>query len=946
MQTREKENVDEMITWKTEQYQEVLEKVNIGIMMYKISTQIPLSLRAYYVNDAMAELMGFEREELLEIYKKNAWAYIHPEDLMRLQEMVRGVVDGSMPYEEFEEDLRVTRSDGKMRWVNLRFITRQTMEDGWGYCVSCQDITERVEAQQKYEEEMTYYTTFAKQSLAFFHCNMNSNVGEKKNSANLSMLETMKPQTVDEILAAIGETIPVKEEREIYDAHFTREAMMYAYEQGEMHFAMEHWDTCVDGWIETSYDLVKNPISGELEAFMFARDISERMLAQKIIGRITEQEYDYIGGIDVAKGDYSIYLQSQKGTRLPPIGPVDYEKTIKEVIDQFIHPEDAKATLENIKLSKVLEELNVEPLYTFVTRMKESDGEYHYKKVSYTYLDNTRQTILISRIDVHKIMMEEQEQKQVLGHALQAAEQASKAKSEFLSRMSHEIRTPMNAIIGLSALAATDIDKPEAMADAIAKIGMSARYLLSLINDILDMSRIESGRMELNEYAFDFDKLVININNIVYPQAMKKGLDYDVTVNSYVEKAYLGDETKLQQILINILGNSIKFTPKGGKVTLTIEQLECIDNRAKMRFVVSDTGIGMDEEFLPHLFETFSREANGYTATVQGTGLGLAISKNMVEMMDGDIQVRSIKGVGSVFTIEVYLGVSEETKERLNLVESMNLTKLRALIIDDDVLVCTSTEQILRDMGLQAEWSDSGVEAIERVRKNHEAKDDFDTIFVDWKMPELDGIETTRQIRKIVGPDVTIIFMTAYNWAAFEEQAREAGVDFFMEKPLFRSSIVAAFEKIYKHKENKIEINKQKVYNLNGKNILLAEDHYLNVEVARRLLERQGMSVTVAGNGIEAMETFAEADEGAFDAILMDVQMPEMDGLTAAANIRKMKKAGSKTIPIIAMTANAFDEDVKKSRDSGMDAHIAKPFDPQMVYETLDRLINMRTQKL
>ncbi|NCB93157.1 MAG: response regulator [Clostridia bacterium] len=940
--TGENERLDKITDWNVGQLKTVLDQINIGILVYRVYENAPFSIHAYYVNENMAELTGFLREELLDSYSKNPWENIHPKDIAKTQEATRKVLSGEGSYENFDEDIRIIRKDEKVRWVNIRFIARQECEEGWDYCISCKDITERVEAQEKYREEMTYYTTFAKQSLAFFHCNMGSNVVEKKNSSNLNMLETMTPQTVDEILVAIGETIPLKEERAIYDAHFTRKAMCDAYERGETHFAMEHWDSCVDGWIETSYDILKNPVSDELQAFMFARDIHEKKLAQKIIGNITRQEYDYIGCIDVQKKEYSIYIQSDNGTKLPDAGPADFEKTFIRTINESIIPEDVEATTANMEISHIREELRQEQVYTFVARMTELDGEIHYKRFSFMYLDGLEQTILFSRSDIQKIMIKEQEQKMALGHALQAAEQASKAKSEFLSRMSHEIRTPMNAIIGLSALAASDVDKPDIMADSIAKIGMSARYLLSLINDILDMSRIESGRMELNEYAFDFDKLITNINNIVYPQTLKKGLDYDVIINSFLEKAYLGDETKLQQILINILGNSIKFTPKGGKVTLTVEQLECINGRARLRFTISDTGIGMEEEFLPHLFETFSRESNGYTATVQGTGLGLAISKSMVEMMDGDINVRSIKNVGSVFTVEVYLGVSKETIERLNLVESMNLTKLHALVIDDDVLVCKSTEKTLLDMGIQAEWTDSGSEAIEIVRKNRAAKTDFDTIFVDWKMPDLDGIETTRRIRKIVGPDVTIIFMTAYNWASFEEQAREAGVDYFMEKPLFRSSIVAAFEKIYLYKENKIEIKKTKTYQLKGKQILLAEDHYLNVEVAKRILEKEGMTVTVAGNGIEVMEVFAEAETGNFDAILMDVQMPEMDGLTAASNIRKMKKPGSKTIPIIAMTANAFDEDVKKARDSGMDAHIAKPFDARTIYETLDRLINAK----
>lgn len=940
MTVREKSGSDETIRWDAEMLKKMLDQINIGVLVYRVYKEAAFPKQIRYVNENMAELMGFSREELISRYRESVWNNIYMEDLEWLQDKIALVLAGEIPFEQLDYDIRIVRKDKSIRWINVKGVTMQEIEEGWEFYLSCRDITERVEAQHKYKEELTYFTTFAKQSLAFFHCNMNSNVVENKNSSNMNMMETMHPQTVDEILISIGNTIPIPEERAIYDAHFTREAMIRAYEQGEMHFAMEHWDTCIDGWIETSYDMLKNPVNGELEAFMFARNIHERILAQKIIGTITRQEYDYIGCIDTVKEEYSIYITSDNPTRLPEMGPDNFETVYTRVVEEFVALEDKETTAIHLKLSHIKEQMKKEPVYTFVTRMIELDGKYRYKKFSFMYLDDMEHTILFSRSDVHNIMMEEQEQKQALGHALKAAEQASKAKSEFLSRMSHEIRTPMNAIIGLSALAATDVDKPDIMADSIAKIGMSARYLLSLINDILDMSRIESGRMELNEYVFDFDKLISNINNIVYSQAMKKGLDYDVIINSFMEKAYLGDETKIQQVLINILGNSIKFTPKGGKVTLTVKQLEYVNNRAKLQFTISDTGIGMEEEFLPHLFETFSREANGYTATVQGTGLGLAISKSMVEMMDGEISVRSIKNVGSVFTIQIYLGVSEETKERLDLVESMNLTKLRALIVDDDVLVCKSTEQMLLDMGLQAEWSDSGLAAIEKVEKRHLERQDYDTIFVDWKMPDLDGIETTRRIRRIVGPDVTIIFMTAYNWTAFEEQARAAGVDYFMEKPLFRSSVVAAFEKIYLHKENKIEINRKKTYHLQGKHVLLAEDHYLNVEVARRILEKEGVSVEVANNGIEAMETFAEAEQGTFDAILMDVQMPEMDGLTAASNIRKMKKPGSKTIPIIAMTANAFDEDVKKSKDSGMDAHIAKPFDAHTIYETLDRFIN------
>ena len=502
-----------------------------------------------------------------------------------------------------------------------------------------------------------------------------------------------------------------------------------------------------------------------------------------------------------------------------------------------------------------------------------------------------------------------------------------------------ELRTPMNAIIGLSALAAGEVNDPSAMEGAISKIGLSARYLLSLINDILEMSRIESGRMTLNEGPFDFEQLVSDVNTIIYRQSCDKGVDYDAIVNGFTESVYVGDATKLQQILINILGNAVKFTGAGGKVTLAIEQLRRASNRATLRFTISDTGCGIDEAFLPHIFDAFSQEGSSYTSASNGTGLGLAITKNMVEMMNGHIGVQSIKGIGSVFTIEVQLGIPEESRRYLDMVSAMNLHSLSALVVDDDVVVCRSTKNILSNMGMRAEWVDSGRAAVERVEQAHAGHEDFDTVFIDWKMPDMDGIETTRRIRKIVGPDVTIVIMTAYDYRAIEAQAREAGVDLFMEKPLFQSSIISAFEKIFSARRDKIEPAPVQRYDFTGRRILLAEDHPLNVEVARRLLEKAHAEVVVVNNGLEALEAFTTAPTDYFDAILMDIRMPVMDGLTASNSIRNLKKEGSRTIPIIAMTANAFDEDVEQSLSHGMDAHLIKPIDPMLLYATLQKLM-------
>ncbi len=409
------------------------------------------------------------------------------------------------------------------------------------------------------------------------------------------------------------------------------------------------------------------------------------------------------------------------------------------------------------------------------------------------------------------IIQEETEKSELLSAALDAANQASHAKSQFLSRMSHELRTPMNAIIGLSALAANDVRDPAAMEDAIDKIGMSARYLLSLINDILEMSRIESGHMELNQEPFDFVKFLDSVNNLIAGQAAEKGLAYETVVKGAMAPAYLGDATKLQQVLVNVLGNAVKFTPPGGKVTLHVEQTRRGGARATLRFVVSDTGVGIDTAFLPHLFDAFSQESASFVSTSTGTGLGLAITKSMVEMMGGHISVQSTKGTGAVFMIDVQLGLPARAK----------------------------------------------------------------------KADAPKGKE--------------------------KEQAPQPG---------------------------------KGTYDFTGRRILLAEDHPLNVEVARRLLERAGAKVVVATNGLEALKAFTNATDGYFDAILMDIRMPVMDGMAATRSIRALKRARS--VPIIAMTANAFAEDVELSFANGMDAHVTKPIDPQLLYATLQRLMEER----
>ena len=582
----------------------------------------------------------------------------------------------------------------------------------------------------------------------------------------------------------------------------------------------------------------------------------------------------------------------------------------------------------------IRENLKDKRVYSAVYGVYDENKNIRQKRVQYAYLDKESEQILITRTDVTDLLEQQKQQQNMLEAALLTAEQANSAKSDFLSRMSHEIRTPMNAIIGMSTIAAQSIGDDTQVADCIGKIGISSRFLLSLINDILDMNRIESGKMLLKNEKIPFEEFLNGINAICYTQAQAKNIDYENVVDSSVEDYYIGDAMKLQQVIINILGNAIKFTPHGGRVVLHVQQIKKDQFHAGIRFIVNDTGCGISEEFLPQLFEPFAQEHSGTTTMYSGTGLGLAICKSLVEMMDGHIEVRSIVGTGSEFTIDVKMGITEESRTRYLNNPHYHFEQLKTLVVDDDVTVCEQAMITLKEMKIKAEWVDSGAKAIQRVQEKWNQQQFYNMILVDWKMPGMDGIETARRIRAIVGPDVTIIIMTAYDWANIEQEAKLAGVNLLMSKPMFKSSLISAFERaLGKQTEAATQVTPD--FRFDGKRILLAEDHPLNVEVAKRLLEARGFVVEHADNGLRALEMYTTTPVGYYDAILMDIRMPQMDGQQAADACRHLTKETARTIPIIAMTANAFDEDVQKSKMAGMNAHLAKPIEPQLLYQTL-----------
>ncbi|WP_455594481.1 response regulator [Cloacibacillus porcorum] len=532
----------------------------------------------------------------------------------------------------------------------------------------------------------------------------------------------------------------------------------------------------------------------------------------------------------------------------------------------------------------------------------------------------------------------ERESQQTLRDALVGAQRANAAKRDFLSRMSHEIRTPMNAIIGMATIAAAHITERDRVEDCLRKIGFSSKHLLSLINDVLDISKIEDGKLTITKEPFELRQLTDSVSSIIYQQARDKGIGFEVRLNGVDEEMVVGDCMRLNQILLNLLSNAVKFTPSGGRISLDIKQIPQKNGGVRMDFTVSDTGIGMSEEFLKRLYLPFEQADGTISQKYGGTGLGMSITKNLVSLMDGTIQVKSKIGRGTSFTVELPLALPVGCSSLLR--PPASVESLSVLIVDDDLGTCEHAKILLERMKIAAQWVQSGEDAVKTVRSAHETGEDFDVCFIDWQMPEMDGIETTRNIRRIVGPDTLIIIITAYDWSCIEQEAREAGADAFLAKPFFQSSMYNTLMAVRGHRHGKIDesaaAGRQK---FDGVHILLAEDNELNCEIAVEMFKLIGVTVDCAGDGQRCVESFMAEKSGTYDAIFMDIQMPVMDGYSAAKTIRGSIHPEAKTMPIIAMTANAFSEDVSAALAAGMNGHIAKPIDLDILVRMLNKYV-------
>ena len=620
-----------------------------------------------------------------------------------------------------------------------------------------------------------------------------------------------------------------------------------------------------------------------------------------------------------------------------------FSEAFTEYANKFVSEDYREQFLEFIKPENIRKGLKESHLIAFRYLVKRDGVEsYEMLRMADARTGSARNHDQVNAIgvgfsDIDEEMRDSLAKNQALSDALKTAEEASRAKTVFLSSMSHEIRTPMNAIIGLDSLALNEPDISDTTKDYLEKIGSSAQHLLSLINDILDMSRIESGRMSLKNEEFAFSKLIEQINVIFSGQCQEKGLEYNCHINGHLNDYYIGDNTKLRQVLINILGNAVKFTPEGGSVEFTVEKTGGFDDRSTIQFKIKDTGIGMSKEYLPKIFDAFTQENAGTTNKYGSSGLGMAITKRIVEMMNGEISVESEKNVGTTFTVNVTLRDSERVLADDNDDFEVHPEDMKVLVIDDDPLACDQARLVMNQAGIHSEAVTSGSEAIEMVKLSQARQEPYNLIIVDWQMPEMDGVETTKNIRSLIGEDTAVIILTAYNWDDIYEEAMDAGVDSFIAKPLFTENLINEFKNVLKKK--KIAAESIRKAELEGRRVILAEDIEVNAQIMMKVLSMRKIEADHAVNGKEAVELYKNKPEGYYDAILMDMRMPEMDGLTATRNIRALGREDSASIPIIALTANAFDEDVQLSLQAGLNAHLSKPVEPAVLFETLEKLI-------
>lgn len=793
---------------------------------------------------------------------------------------------------------------------------------------------------------------------------------------NINITRNLVPgtmyQVIDDVEYSINEAIGLPEDCKYWDvieywghqlaeelqpdffAFFDLDHLTKCFEKGEEHISHRYW----------TKDSLGNPMLAEQHVVMYRDLTNDDLLAITYILDLTKEEelhakdaelkrrleedivrieglasqYSALYYINFGTKEYSRY---DGGGTAPKEFRDHYDKNSDSFFDiykknilEYTHPDYRDEMIQYADENYVREVLRDKKRHSCRFLHMGKNGEYQWLElvlIKFSRAEEEISSIAFAFLNVDKEEREKENQQKVLVDALAAAEHANRAKTAFLNNMSHDIRTPMNAIIGYTALAASHLDHPEMIRDYLSKISVSSSHLLSLINDVLDMSRIESGRVKIEEKEVHLPDVLHDLRTIIQSNITSKQQDLFIDTQDIVHEDIITDKLRLNQVLLNIVSNAIKFTPVGGTISIRVLEKPCtLSGYTTFEFRVKDNGIGMSEEFQKHIFESFTREQTATVSGIQGTGLGMAITKNILDMMGGTITVKSEEGKGSEFLVVLDCKLSNTVVKYEPIPE---LQGARALVADDDTNTCISVSKMLKQIGMRADWTTSGKEAIVRTKEAYEEKDEFKAYIIDWLMPDMNGVETVRRIRKVIGDSTPIIILTAYDWSDIESEAREAGVTAFVTKPLFMSELREVLTRPVR-----VELQKEEPaagVDFTGKKVLLVEDNELNQEIAVEILKKAGFVVDVADDGIVAVDKMVSADSDCYDLILMDVQMPRMNGFIATREIRTLSDHKKANIPIVAMTANAFDEDKKLAFEAGMNGFVAKPINIDALIRTL-----------
>ena len=938
-----------------------------GFFIYK--KEMPEEL--LYANRAVLNIFGCKNlEEFKELTGYTFKGMLHRDDYDTVSETIQRQVQENEEFMDYVE-YRIIRRDGAVRWVDDYGHYTDTEAYGGIYYVFISDITEkheRMESDKIIQQALIDALSESYRAL-WLLTDPESDDYERYIRNEEGILVPDKPELNGKDLADYAEireyyirNTVVPEDRERLRAELSRDRILSRLKE-RPHFSISYQRLMGNG--TRRYFRIEvaraNMPDGRIGVVLGFRDVDEdvrdwqalqqqlqtqQLLRERQDKLITALSSDYwsVYYIELDKDEgvcYQDHADIKDGLKVGERFP--YLATVTEYANKYVTESYREEFLRFTCPDAIREALKEERVIAFRYMVSRNGKEtYEMTKIAGVRHPEDRDDHIVHAVglcftDVDAETRKNMETAQTLNDALATAEQANRAKTAFLSSMSHEIRTPMNAIIGLDNIALNNPDLSPKTRESLEKISASAHHLLSIINDILDMSRIESGRMIIKHEEFSFPKALEQVNTIISGQCRDKGLDYECRINGSVDDYYIGDDMKLRQVLINILGNAVKFTPTGGRVRFFVEEVARFKGKSTLHFTISDTGIGIGKEFIPKIFDAFSQEDSSSTSKYGSTGLGMSITMSLVKLMNGNIEVESEKGKGTTFTVTITLTESDRKKTGNGADEDeLKPQEMCVLVIDDDPVACEHAKMVLGQVGIACEIALSGAEGVEMVRVRHARRDLYNLILVDWRMPEMDGVEATRRIRAIVGNEMAIIILTSYNWEDIALEAKCAGVDTFVSKPLFANTVLDEFREAFRKKKEGLQVEKT---DLRGRRILLAEDVAINAEIMGMVLAMREIEVDVAENGKIAVDMFAKHEVGCYDAILMDVRMPEMDGLEATRVIRAMNRKDARTIPIIALTANAFDEDVQRSLQAGLNAHLSKPVEPSALFETLESLI-------